>query len=582
MTAGATPVPPPGRGAIARRLRAELGSPPSRADWPPVSIVILNRDGEEHLRLLLPRLAEATDYPQLELILVDNGSRDSSVEYARSVDLPFPLTVVENEENVSFSDANDDGVERAGFDRVLLLNNDVEPFEPYWLKELVACLEESEANAAGATLLHGEEDAGREEYIVQHAGLELVRDHGFVAPANTGDGRPLEPLGNDHSVPALTAACLLVRRHAFERAGGFTTGFLWGWEDVDLGLKLGSGGGALLCSGRSVLFHRESSTRSRADREWQRRTKASNRRLFMERWGPQVRREYMLDRLSAGGFWTDGRPLHLAVGLSADQSGDVSARKLSDAVEDRGWRVTLLEPNRDGWSGIPEDIDFVLATDPAIGASVPAGVGCVAWVREGPEEWLGSPLLRRAELTLAADLGTARSLEAAGVSAELLSGEADADRLVELLRGRAQRLRFCLDLSRSWDLEPAALALRRSLELRGHACSFQLADEWDLLDGATADVVVALGDPGEYCTRPAQVNVLWTTGGLRPTRCDQWDLVLVPDEPAAAALAPETPTPVATLDLRADADAADALLERVAEVVAAAGVQSRVPAERVA
>ena len=485
---------PPGRATLAHRVRERLGPPPRLEEWPPVSIVVLNRDGEDHLRLLLPRLATATDYPRLELVLVDNASEDGSVELARSLDLPFPLTVVENAENLSFSDANNDGAERAAFDHLLFLNNDVEPFEPGWLKELVACLERGGAAAAGATLLHGEGRRDRlEGYAVQHRRVEFAAEAGFVRVVNAGDGQGLGSLGAETPAVASTAACLLVRRDAFERVGGFTTGFLWGWEDVDFGLKLASGGDGILCSGRSVLFHRESSTRSAASHDWQRTTRSHNRRLFAQRWGPQVRREYLLDRLSGGGFWTDSRPPHLAVALCGRDDDDLETRRLADAIEDEGWRVSLLAPGGDGWEEVAPDADFTLLTDPSVGASLHPGAGCIAWVAEGADRWTDAPLLRRAELTLVTHLSAARGLEATGVAPQLFSGAADAAQLLAMLRERVQRLRFCLKLGREWEREPATRALRRSLESRGHACSLQLADEWELLGGMTADVALACG-----------------------------------------------------------------------------------------
>jgi GT2 family glycosyltransferase len=574
--------PPPGRAAIARRLRERLGPAPQRAEWPAVSIVVVNRDGEEHLGRLLPLLASATDYPQLELVLVDNASEDDSVEFARAAELPFPLTVLRNDENLSFSDANNDGVEAARFDLLLLLNNDVEPFEPGWLKELVECLERNGTAAAGATLLHAENYRGhsRADYVLQHRGVELAQEAGRLIPLNVGDGEDLarwEPV--DTATPALTAACLLLRRDAFDLAGGLTTGFRWGWEDVDLGLKLASAGETMLCSGRSLLFHHTSSTRFRRGQEWRRSTRAHNQRLLYERWGPQLRREYLLDRLAGTGFWTDGRPPRLAVAGSRRPAADRAARELADAVEEEGWRVTLVEPSGGGWGEIPEDADFVLLADPSLAAELPPDLACIAWVDdEEVDIWADAPVLRRAELTLVAHLRAARTLEAAGVAPVLFQGAAEAGRLIGLLRERVQRLRFCLKLSRDWELEPAALALRRGLEQREHACALQLADEWELLGGTAADVAVACGEPGSYRTKPAQVNVLWAAGEVRPTKCDQWDLVLVPGEQAAAALAAETPTLVVAFDPGSVPDPAERLLELAAHAAARDGVQARVAA----
>ena len=572
------PSPPPGRAALARRLRAQLGPAPQLEEWPPVSIVVVNRDGEEHLRLLLPRLASATDYPRLELILVDNASQDGSIDFARSQRLPFPLTVVENDTNLSFSDANDDGAERAAYEHLLFLNNDVEPFEPGWLRELVACLEGGSAAASGATLLRATKssDPHAGSYVLQHRRVELRGASGFLAVANGGDGREFDGPGPDLPALASTAACLLVRRDAFERVGGFTTGFLWGWEDVDLGLKLKSGGDTVICSGRSVLFHHESSTRSTASADWQRSTRARNRRLLAHRWGPQLRREYLLDRLDRRGFWTDSRPPLVAISLSGCAEDDREARELADAVEEGGWRVVLVERPAGQPAGIPVDADFVIATDPSLGISIAPGMPCILWVRNRPGDWAISPLLRQAELTLVSRLSLARHIETAGVAPALFSGVHDAERLIGLVRERVQRLRFCLKLSRDWEVEPAALALRRSLELRGHACSLQFADEWELLPGMTADVVIVCGDPSGYHPRPAQLNVLWTPSSLRSTQCDEWDLVLVPDDATAASTGAETPTLVGLLDLDSAADAAEPLLELVAQATARNGVEMRV------
>jgi GT2 family glycosyltransferase len=573
---GRDPVPPPGRATAARRLRAQLGPVAQRREWPPVSVIVVNRDGEGHLRLLLPRLASATDYPELELILVDNGSQDGSVALARSLDLPFPLTVMENEANLSFSDANDDGAERASHDRLLFLNNDVEPFEPGWLKELVACLEGSpEAAACGATLLHGKAPGRRSgSYVVQHRRVELAGAPGFVTIVNAGGGEELDRPGPDLAAPAATAACLLVRRQAFESVGGFTTGFRWGWEDVDLGLKLASAGGQVACSGRSVLFHHESSTRSAATAEWQRTTRMHNRRLLAQRWGPQVRREYLLDRFAGRGFWTDGRRPLLVVALSGREAEDRPARELADAIEAEGWRVSLAEL-QSGEAGVVEpDADFVLVTDPAWGASLASGVPCVPWVRDRVDAWRTAPLLRRSELTLVSQLSLAPALEAVGVVPTLFAGAAEADRLLALLRERAQRLRFCLKLSRDWGLEPAVVALRRSLERRDHACAIQLRDEWELLAGLATDVAVVCGDPSGYRPQPAQLNVLWPTEAPPPTRCDDWDLILASDEALASSLDAMTPTAVKALDLDSSADAAGPLLDFVAEATARSGVET--------
>ena len=102
---------PAAEAALTAALRE--GLPGTTTDTGPlVSIVILNRDGREHLGRCLAAVATTT-YRDVEIIVVDNGSTDGSPEFAESFDLPFPLRVIRNAVNRSFSEANGQAVEVA-------------------------------------------------------------------------------------------------------------------------------------------------------------------------------------------------------------------------------------------------------------------------------------------------------------------------------------------------------------------------------------------------------------------------------------------------------------------------------------
>lgn len=290
--------------SLAAEIRRRLGEPPALGEAPLVSIVVVNRDGVEHLRRLLAGLAKRTDYPGLELVLVDNASSDGSLDLARAVEAPFPIAILSNPHNESFSDACNQGAAEARGELLLFLNNDVEPFEAGWLRELLGCLRERRAGLVGATLLQPNERAPH-GYVVQHRAMRLIeRDDALRADLHGRGADPLGPeLGKDAETPIAAGACMLIERSLFEGVDGFTHGFLYGGEDVDLGLKVLDAGRGVVCSGRSLLIHRLGSTRAQEDRERQRGRRAANRRLLWERWGPRLRREYELDRLAGGGLW---------------------------------------------------------------------------------------------------------------------------------------------------------------------------------------------------------------------------------------------------------------------------------------
>jgi GT2 family glycosyltransferase len=409
------------RVALAARLRERLGPPPERQEWPLVSAIVPTRNGLHHLERLFAGLIEHTSYPALEVIVLDNASSDDTLGYLDSLETPFALHVLAGEDNLSFAEANARGARRAQGELLLFLNNDIEPFEAGWLKELVCALDSDGVEAAGATLLHPEdldlpEDA---QPLVQHRAVRFRRQDAMVKGFNDGDGEGLweGSFGIDVRAPAVTAACMLIARDSFARVGGFGGGYRYGTEDVDLGLKLLIGGGESAGVGRAVLYHRESSTQNRASSDFRRLNRLENRRLFLECWAPQVTREYRLARLRRDPFWTDGSGAHIAITLTSldvkDGWGDwYSGHEIGDALQGVGWQVTYVERRGDRWYELPEDLDYVLSLmDPFDLRRVPDHITTIAWIRNWTERWLERPWFERADVLLASSRGTAELIE---------------------------------------------------------------------------------------------------------------------------------------------------------------------------
>ena len=251
------------REALAARLRQRLGPPPEREQWPLISAIVPTRNGLHHLERLFAGLIEHTSYPALEVVVIDNASSDGTLDYLRSLDThsldtPFPVSLLASDENLSFAEANARGAQQARGELLLFLNNDVEPFESGWLKELVCALDSEGVEAVGATLLHPEDSSLPAEAppLVQHRAIRFRWQDEMVKGFNHGDGEELweGSFGTDSRAPAVTAACMLIARDSFERVGGFGGAYRYGTEDVDLGLKLLVGGGESAGAGRSVLY----------------------------------------------------------------------------------------------------------------------------------------------------------------------------------------------------------------------------------------------------------------------------------------------------------------------------------------
>ena len=105
---------------------------------PLVSVIVVNWNGKASLDDCLSSLRNQT-FLDFELIVVDNGSTDGSVEIVRS---HFPdCLIIRNTSNYGFARGNNQGIEKAKGKYIALLNNDAEA-ESHWLEELVKVAEE--------------------------------------------------------------------------------------------------------------------------------------------------------------------------------------------------------------------------------------------------------------------------------------------------------------------------------------------------------------------------------------------------------------------------------------------------------
>lgn len=156
--------------------------------------------------------------------------------------------------NFGYAAANNAGVAAAKGRFVVLMNSDVVPEGPGWLAPLVARLVQPDVGAVGARLLF-------DDGSLQHAGLYFAADdRGEWRNRHYFKGFPRDFLAAaaPRSVPAVTGACVALRRDVFEGQGGFNEGYVIGdYEDSDLCLRLRARGLAVIYEPESTLMHFE-------------------------------------------------------------------------------------------------------------------------------------------------------------------------------------------------------------------------------------------------------------------------------------------------------------------------------------
>lgn len=232
------------------------------AEWPPVSVIIVNLNGRAHLDTCLGSLATA-EYPasSLEIIVFDNGSTDGSRE-ALQRDHPH-VRVIAHPTNLGFAQPNNLAARVARGEYLALVNNDVR-VSPLWLKRMVSPLLDEARRTEGVVCTAGKIlnwEGDRRDF--DGAGLSFC-GHGISAHL----GWPIAGSAGQSEQPAPIlfgcGASMVIRRDLFLELGGFDEDYFAYYEDVDLGWRLWSAGYRVLFVPDAVTFHRHHGTAAAA------------------------------------------------------------------------------------------------------------------------------------------------------------------------------------------------------------------------------------------------------------------------------------------------------------------------------
>jgi GT2 family glycosyltransferase len=227
---------------------------------PRVSIIVPTTLQNKVTPRCLSSVLDKTRYDNFELALVaaepDFASGKTRREYVRLMSDPRVRTIGYAAAAFNFSTVNNLGT--AGTDGALLcfLNDDIEIVEADWLDQLVARVSLPGVAAAGPMLYYPTD-------LIQQAGVLLgvggVADHAF-RNEERGQTGYFARAALEQDYTCLTAACLLVRRDAFEAVGGFDAGLPTAFNDVDLCIRLRRAGYRLIWTPATSMYHYESLT----------------------------------------------------------------------------------------------------------------------------------------------------------------------------------------------------------------------------------------------------------------------------------------------------------------------------------
>lgn len=211
---------------------------------PRVVCILVNWNGWQDTIECLDALKEE-DYPDLDVIVVDNGSSNDSV--ARIRNAHPDVLLLESPKNLGFAGGNNIGMRYAlahGADFIWLLNNDTKPAKDALSKLVFKALGDPKIGAVGSVCYYADRPSTVQVWAGATANMWMGYAKNYTEPQK------------DESLDALYGASMLIARPALEQVGLLDEGFFHYWEETEFSLRLRKAGWRLAAAPDSCILHK--------------------------------------------------------------------------------------------------------------------------------------------------------------------------------------------------------------------------------------------------------------------------------------------------------------------------------------
>lgn len=232
------------------------------------AIIIPTKNHGDLVRQCVDSIRATVQVAAYDIVVIDHASTDpASVAYFESLKGQPHTRVLRYEGPFNFSTINNWAIAQLeeGYTHYLLCNNDIEALDPGWLEKMLELAQDPSVGIVGAELLYPDHRS------IQHAGVcvgafGIAEHYGkfLEVDRHKPDIRYLGRLAIPHEVSAVTAACLLIRKDAFDAVNGMDESLAVGFGDVDLCLRVLQKGWRILQCPPAILIHHESYTRGKS------------------------------------------------------------------------------------------------------------------------------------------------------------------------------------------------------------------------------------------------------------------------------------------------------------------------------
>ncbi|MBR4447707.1 glycosyltransferase family 2 protein [Methanobrevibacter sp.] len=232
-----------------------------------VSVVTPNYNGERFLKTFFESLNNDSELIG-EVIIVDNGSTDNSKEYIKNSSFNFPVILIENEENLGFSPAVNQGISQAKYEYIFSLNNDTE-IKKGSIKALVDLIS-SDNNIFSL-----------QAKMLQYNNKDLIDDVGdeynlLAWTKKTGENHNSNEYTEVCEIFSACAGAAMYKKSLLNEIGMFDNNFFAYMEDVDLAIRSRINGYRNLLCPDAIVYHIGSATSGSRYNEFKVRLAARN------------------------------------------------------------------------------------------------------------------------------------------------------------------------------------------------------------------------------------------------------------------------------------------------------------------
>lgn len=212
------------------------------SNLPLVSIIVVTFNSQKYIKDCLGAVMK-TNYPSLEIIVVDNNSQDKTREIVEGEFSKVKL--IKSGLNLGYAGGNNLGVSKAKGDYIAILNPDTQVLRD-WLKPLVEAIKPSNIAACQPKIM-----LLQEKNLINLTG-KTTHFLGFDWPT---DYQKKDYKISQKEITSFSGSAFLVKKEIFRKLGGFDEDFFMYYEDGDLSWRLRLAGYKILLVPESVVYH---------------------------------------------------------------------------------------------------------------------------------------------------------------------------------------------------------------------------------------------------------------------------------------------------------------------------------------